>query len=78
MIFDQEIRVGNPSDGSLYTIQGLQPNEANHTLGVLLSPDGDGSSQVQHSIRKAKEFFSKFINAALSQKVKMGSNYLHN
>jgi hypothetical protein len=69
-LLDNDIKVKNRSDGSVHTLQGLSPNKARHTLRVYLSPDGDGSTQIQVSTKKAKENLGKFISGSLSQKEK--------
>jgi hypothetical protein len=70
IVFDQGIQVKSKLDGTSHIIQAILPNEARCTLGVMLSQNGDGSSQIMSSITKAKEFFSKFINCSMSQKTK--------
>ncbi len=40
------------------------------TLGIILAPNGDGSSQLQHSIIKAKELVGRLRNASLNQQAK--------
>jgi hypothetical protein len=68
--FDDGIKVRNRSTGTVHTIQDLPPNEARRTLGVMMSPDGNGSTQIKLSTKKAREYFSKFITSSLSQKTK--------
>jgi hypothetical protein len=59
------------SDGKgHHVIDIVPPNNARHTLGVLLSPDGNGDTQLRHSVSKGKELFGKFINSSLSQRDK--------
>jgi hypothetical protein len=56
------------SDGKGYHIIDIvPPNNARCTLGVLLSPDGNGNTQLRHSVSKGKELFGKFKNSSLSQ-----------
>jgi hypothetical protein len=68
--FDEGITVKSHMDGSSHTLQSLPPNEAKRALGLMLSPDGDGSAQIQVTKKKAREFFSKFINGTMSKKTK--------
>jgi hypothetical protein len=63
-------KMKNPSDNKYNSIQGLPPSEARRTLGVIIAPDGKGSTQLRHSILKTKEFFAKISNASLSSKAK--------
>ncbi len=62
--------VRNPADKKPTYIDSLLPNEARQTLGVLMAPDGSGTSQLKVSIAKAKEFYGKFNNAFMSSKAK--------
>jgi hypothetical protein len=39
-------------------------------LALILSPNGQGKTQLKHSMNKAKEFFGKFINSSLPQEAK--------
>ena len=39
-------------------------------MGAIIDPTGNGISQLQHTISKTKAFFSKFINASISQGTK--------
>jgi len=51
-------------------IPQIPPSIAKRTLGVLLSPDGSGKTQINHSLRKTQEFYGKFTNTFLSQRAK--------
>jgi hypothetical protein len=46
------------------------PQDSKRTLGVVISPDGNGSKQLQLLINKARENLGKFINSSLSQREK--------
>ncbi len=49
----------------------MSPQDSKCTLGVVLSPDGDGSRQLQLLISKATEFIGKFHNSSLPQQDKL-------
>jgi len=59
------------SDGKgRHIIDIVPPTSARRTLGVLLSPDGNGNTQLRQSVSKGKEFLGKFKNSSLSQRDK--------
>jgi len=70
ILLDQGISITNPATGTDVTLQSLNPDDSQRTLGVILSPDGKGKLQLQTTLKKAKEFYSKFMNSSLSQKAK--------
>lgn len=61
--------------GTRHPIQSLHPSDSQRTLGVILSPDGNGSAQLKHSYGKAKEFYAKYKNTLLSQKAQLIAVY---
>jgi hypothetical protein len=68
--FDQGITIQHPLTGSSQCIPGVLPQDSKRTLGVVISPDGNGSKQLQLLINKARENLGKFINSSLSQREK--------
>ncbi len=70
ILSDPGISITNPATGTDVTLQSLNPDDSQRTLGVILSPDGKGKLQLQTTLKKAKEFYSKFMNSSLSQKAK--------
>jgi hypothetical protein len=56
--------------GEFQQLKELPPTTARCTLGVLLSPNGDGRTQINRTLMKAKEFLGKLLNASMSQWVK--------
>jgi len=66
---NDEITIKN-RDLSTHILTGVPPNEARRTLGVMLSPDGNGDTQIKITLKKAKEYFGKFINGTLPQCLK--------
>ena len=57
------------SDGKgRHIIDIVPPTSSRCTLGVLLSPDGNGNTQLHQSVSKGKEFLGKFKNSSLSQR----------
>jgi len=67
---DTGISITNPADGTEVSLQSLNPDDSRCTLGIILSPEGKGKSQLKHSLSKAKEFYGKFVNSSLSQRAK--------
>ncbi|MFN9983738.1 MAG: hypothetical protein ACK53Y_27685, partial [bacterium] len=70
MDFVQGITIQHPLTGSSQCIPGVLPQDSKRTLGVVISPDGNGSKQLQLLINKARENLGKFINSSLSQREK--------
>jgi hypothetical protein len=64
------LSIQNPADGKTCTIKPVSPNIAQRSLGVLIAPDGDGRTQLRHSIQKARELFGKFKNASMTSHTK--------
>jgi len=62
------ITLYNPANKSSIPLTHVNHSVARHKLGVLLCPDGNGTSQILHSIQKAHDFFGKLRNSSLSQK----------
>jgi hypothetical protein len=54
--FEDGIKVKSCLDGTTHTLQALPPNEARCTFGVMLSPDGDCSTQL-HATKKGEGIF---------------------
>jgi len=48
-------------------IQRVRSDVAKQTLGVFISPDGNGKYQIHQSLQKAKDFRGKLRNSSLSQ-----------
>jgi len=49
----------NHETGPTQSLRELSPNDARRTLGVFLSPSGDGRTQLKQTLLKAKEFHGK-------------------
>ena len=69
--FGQGIKVQNPNTGSQNCILGVSPQDSKCTLGVVLSPDGNGYRQLQILITKATKILGKFHNSSLPQQDKL-------
>jgi len=67
---DSGISITNPAIGADVVLQSLNPDDSCHTLGVILSPDGQGKTHLKITLNKAKEFYGKFMNSSVSQKAK--------
>jgi hypothetical protein len=51
-------------------MQQIHPSTAKRTLGVWLSPDGNGSTQMSVTITKAREFLGKLTISSLTKHAK--------
>lgn len=64
------IAVHNPADGQEYALEHVHPTTARRTLGVMLAPDGSGSSKMKITTEKAQTFLGKLKYSNLSNKDK--------
>jgi hypothetical protein len=62
--------ITNRADNSKHHIERVSPSVSRRTLGVLLSPDGDGRNQLRLCLSRAKEFLGKFKNSSMPNKAK--------
>jgi hypothetical protein len=66
----QPISICNPADNSIHHLERVSPSTSRRTLGVILTPDGKGDSQIKHCLNKAREFLRKFSNCSMPQEAK--------
>jgi len=67
---DSSIVVMNPADNHTHEIRRTHPSIAQRTLGAKIALNGDGSQQLQHTLRLTREFFGKFKSSNLSNQAK--------
>lgn len=60
------VTIYNPVKHASIPLTNSHHTLAKRTLGVILSPDGNGDSQIQHSTQKAREYFGKLRNSTMS------------
>lgn len=65
-----DLTIYNHKKGTNQKLLKLSPHTARRALGVFLSPYGNGSTQLQQTLLKAKEFQGKFRNATMSNRAK--------
>jgi len=66
----QKCNIVNPATNTPYELHDLQPSDARRTLGAIIDPTGNATSQLSHTVSKAKDFYGKFLNASVSQATK--------
>lgn len=64
------IKVINPDTTQVSTIQRLPPTEARRSLGVMISPNGESSAQIEKSTERATSLTSRLKRSKLSNKTK--------
>jgi hypothetical protein len=62
--------ITNRTDNSKHHIEKVLPSISGRTLGVLLSPVGDGRDQLRLCLSHAKKFLGKFKNSSMPNKAK--------
>jgi hypothetical protein len=65
-----ELTVHNHETGVNQSLASFPPTSVQRTLGVFISPNGDGRTQINHTILKAKELLGKMRKATIPQKTK--------
>jgi len=66
----QKCNIVNPATKTPHELNDLQPSNARCTLGAIIDPTGSATSQLSHTVSKAKDFYGKFLNASVSQATK--------
>jgi hypothetical protein len=53
------VKLFNPATNNSLPMSNSHHSSAKQTLGVIISPHGNGTSQIRHSIQKSREYFGK-------------------
>ena len=64
------IMINDHHNNSSYPLKHVPPTVARRTLGVFFAPDGSSSTQMNHTVLKAKEFMGKLNSSSLPAKAK--------
>jgi hypothetical protein len=67
---DKPILIRNPANNMHTPLEYVPPSICHRTLGVSLSPDGNGNAQLKHCLHRAKELQEKLSNCRMSPRAK--------